>query len=163
MSSTYERDARERIIAETLNNPIWKRPKNSHYNNFQGEIPSDPADPPLKKIFGLFDDKKFLFDRNTAIPLVTDTSVNFATCIARKVHSVPNEAKFYIDNSHIDDVDVLIAKAIPVVAEILYYESQFRKHGFDDEVNRHLCLNHISKTTVESIARRIPSYRQLSS
>ena len=156
----WEQKAFRYIKIETIPKGQWKSTTSTHFNNFQkGGPKGKPCKPPLKQVYGIFD-KKFLFSETQAIPLVTEWSSNFATLVARELFDIPNEEAFYEKNANCDDIDELRHKAIPVVAEILYYEAQFKYYGFEDEVNFAYLSKQITKEEVLDIARQITPYKE---
>jgi hypothetical protein len=113
-----------------------------------------PCDPPIKEVFGTFE-REFLFDENRSIPLVTKLFYNFAECTGHSVLETPSEEAFYKENAHIEDINELIQKAIPVVAKILQNQSALDELGFDKKINELLCFKKISEESVEKMAESV--------
>lgn len=114
------------------------------------------CDPPIKQIFGGIE-KAFLFDETRCIPLVTKNFYNFAESIGHSELETPSEYDFYTKHSHIEDIDELVEKAIPVVARILEDESKLATLGFDEKINQKLCFEEITNEEVRKIARCVKS------
>lgn len=153
----YELEATKRIVPIKLVNPEWRKITESHFNSFM-QPPTRGGSAPLKKVFGFWDNERFLFDEDTAIPLITKSVSNQAEGIARGVLNYPSEAQFYEENKDIDNINDLIAKAIPVVAEIFYYEDQLDKLGFGGNINLWLCCGRLTGEKVEQLAQSIDKY-----
>jgi hypothetical protein len=113
------------------------------------EIPIVP--PPIKNVVS----EEFLFDDEKSIPLVTNLYRNMAESVAMKELQVPCEIEFYESNSSEPDVDVLIEKAIPVVAQILKYQYKLAEMGFSDKINEMYCYDLINEDDVRKLAKSL--------
>lgn len=109
---------------------------------------SIPCDVPIKCVVGSWD-KYFIFDDTRRIPLVTKTYLNFAETIGRRILKLPCETIIYETYRDTEDIDELVAKMIPIVAQILEGEHLLKTLGFDDIVNHAFCCNFIDATGLE--------------
>jgi hypothetical protein len=111
-----------------------------------------PVDLPIKQIVNY---EEFLFDEIRSIILVTKQFYNMAESIAIKELNIPFENTFYTANSSEPDINVLIIKAIPVVAKILKYQHKLSELDFSNEINRMLCYNIITEEDVRELAKKL--------
>lgn len=107
-----------------------------------------PCDIPIKCVVGSLD-QYFIFDETRCIPLVTKTFLNMAESIGRRVLKLPYETIIYETHRDIEDIDELIAKAIPIVAQILEGEHLLTTLGFDDIMNHACGFNFIDTIGLE--------------
>jgi hypothetical protein len=110
-----------------------------------------PIDPPIKKVVS----EEFLFDDEKSIPLVTNLYRNMAESVAMKELQIPCEREFYESNSSEPDIDVLIEKAIPVVAQILKYQYKLAEMGFSDKINELYCYDIINEDDLRKLANSL--------
>ena len=114
-----------------------------------------PVNLPIKQIMPNEEYDEFLFDEIRSIPLVTKRYFNMAESVAMQELNVPSERLIYETNSSEPDIDILIEKAIPVVAQILKYQYKMDKAGFSDMINKWFCYNTINEKDVLALAKRL--------
>jgi hypothetical protein len=112
----------------------------------------EPCATPIKQIFGGIE-QAFLFDEKRCIPFVTKCYLNFVESIGYRELGTPSEYEFYEKHAHIEDIQELIEKAIPVVAIILRDENKLDKLGFHDQINKLFCFKMITEDEVKELAR----------
>lgn len=161
MNIKWENKARELIVPLKIGTDVkFNHTGESSLNSLkQSSKLNDCFIPKAKSICGhwnLF----FIYDENLAIPLITNNFKSELESTVINLLNIPSEIDWYMNNSH-KDLNTLIEDAIPVIAEILYYQHQLFIRGFDTFINREYALRNINDIDIKKLVSKIPLYNEL--